>query len=195
MKIINRLVLICLLLMLGGCSMFQMPTGGIQQLLENLQANIEPLIRLIIACAYVTGFMMIVSAMYKLRIYGETRTMMPTHAQLSGPLMQFLVGVCLLYFPTFINYSVYTFWNDPILEYSGGTDWTDTLKHAVFSIIQLFGYIAVLRGLIMMSKSAHQGAQPGLFSKGIVHFVGGVLAINIWGTIKTIGSSLGLIMS
>jgi hypothetical protein len=122
--------------------------------------------------------------------------MMPSHAQMSGPAIQFVMGLFLLFLPTIINISVYTIWNDNIMAYPQSSDSiTKAVEGAIIGIIKLFGFVAVIRGVLSMAKSAHQGAQPGLFTKGLVHFVGGILAINVWGTVQTIGTSLGLTIS
>jgi len=195
-NIIKISVGIVVLLMLAGCSNIQLPSGGITDVLNNLYDNIQPLIQLAVAVAYVSGFMLVLSALYKLRIYGEVRTMMPSHAQMSGPAIQFVMGLFLLFLPTIINISVYTIWNDNIMAYPQSSDSvTKAVEGAIIGIIKLFGFVAVIRGVFSMAKSAHQGAQPGLFTKGLVHFVGGILAINVWGTVQTIGTSLGLTIS
>lgn len=195
-SIIKIAVCILVLLMLTGCSSIALPKGGIEDVLNNLYDNIQPLIRLAVACAYVSGFMLVLSALYKLRIYGEVRTMMPSHAQMSGPAIQFVMGLFLLFLPTIINMSVYTIWHDSVMAYPGaGDDLMKTMEKAIIVVIKLFGFVAVIRGVLAMSKSGNQGAQPGLFTKGLVHFVGGILAINVWGTVQTIGTSLGLTIS
>jgi intracellular multiplication protein IcmC len=195
MKINKRLVFISILftlVTLAGCSRAQLPSGGIQEMLQNLADNCEPLIRLAVASAYLLGFGCIVTAIYKLRAYGEVRTMMPSNAQMAGPASKFMVGIALLFLPTIVNISVYSLWHDHILEYPGGSDWSASIEAAIFTVIKLFGVIAVVRGLVLMARSTNQGAQPGTFSKGLVHLVGGIMAINIWGTLTAIGSTFGI---
>jgi intracellular multiplication protein IcmC len=195
MKINKNLVSIFVLLTLvtlAGCSRVELPSGGIQAMLQNLADNCEPLIRLAVASAYLMGLGCIVSAMYKLRAYGEVRTMMPSNAQMAGPALKFMVGILLLFLPTVINISVYSLWHDHILEYPGGSDWSASIEAAIFTVIKLFGVIAVVRGLVLMARSSSQGAQPGILTKGLVHLVGGIMAINIWGTLIAIGATLGI---
>jgi len=195
MKINKKLASIFILfalVTLVGCSRVELPSGGIQEMLQNLADNCEPLIKLAVASAYLIGFACIVSAMYKLRAYGEVRTMMPSNAQMAGPALKFMVGILLLFLPTVINLSVYSLWHDHILEYPGGSGWSASIEAAIFTVIKLFGVIAVVRGLILMARSSNQGAQPGTFTKGLVHLVGGIMAINIWGTLTTVGATLGI---
>ncbi len=195
MKINKKLASIFILftlVTLAGCSRAELPSGGIQAMLHNLADNCEPLIKLAVASAYLIGFACIVSAMYKLRAYGEVRTMMPSNAQMAGPALKFMVGILLLFLPTVINLSVYSLWHDHILEYPGGSGWSASIEAAIFTVIKLFGVIAVVRGLILMARSSNQGAQPGTFTKGLVHLVGGIMAINIWGTLTTVGATLGI---
>jgi len=195
MKINKKLASIFILfalVTLAGCSRVELPSGGIQEMLQNLADNCEPLIKLAVASAYLIGFACIVSAMYKLRAYGEVRTMMPSNAQMAGPALKFMVGILLLFLPTVINLSVYSLWHDHILEYPGGSGWSASIEAAIFTVIKLFGVIAVVRGLILMARSSNQGAQPGTFTKGLVHLVGGIMAINIWGTLTTVSATLGI---
>ena len=45
--------------------------------------------------------------------------------------------------------------------------------------IQVIGLIAFLRGWLLITKSTGEQPQPGAVSKGFIHVIGGVLAINI----------------
>ena len=44
----------------------------------------------------------------------------------------------------------------------------------------------------MLVKTVNEGSQPGTFSKGVVHIVGGTFAINIVGTVELLKASFGL---
>ena len=52
--------------------------------------------------------------------------------------------------------------------------------------------IAFIRGWILVVKGAQAGSQPGNSSKGLIYVVGGVMAINITGTIDLINATLGI---
>ena len=49
-------------------------------------------------------------------------------------------------------------------------------------------------GFLILTKATGQGAQPGTISKGFVHIIGGVLAINIVQTINMLQATVGLTM-
>ena len=198
MKILRRSTLVLTLLMLSGCGeegKFGLSIPNVAKMLDTLQSNFRPIEMLIFAVAYLAGFALIFSAIHKLRAYGEVRTMMPSNAQMSGPIVQFFVGTALIFLPSIVTISVTSLWGtDSLLAWPGGTgDW-DKIMGAVFGIVRILGYIALVRGLLLMSRAAQQGAQQGTFGKGMVHLVGGVLAINIWGTVTVIGASFGMFL-
>ena len=57
-------------------------------------------------------------------------------------------------------------------------------------IIQTIGLIAFIRGWVLVARSASQGQPPGGTGKGLVHVFGGILAMNIVGTIQVINNTL-----
>jgi intracellular multiplication protein IcmC len=187
-------ILILITLILSGCAELKSP--DVAKMMETLQANFRPIEMMIVGTAYVAGFGLLFSAIHKLRAYGEVRTMMPSNAQMTGPLIQFFIGIALIFLPSVIKVSVTSLWGtDSLLAWPGETgDW-DKIMGAVFGIVRILGYIALVRGLFLMSRAAQQGAQQGTFGKGMVHFFGGILAINIWGTVKVITASFGVFLT
>lgn len=192
--IFKYIFLIFLALILSGCAEIKVP--DVAKMMETLQTNFLPIEMLITGFAYVVGFGLIVSAVHKLRAYGEVRTMMPGNAQMTGPVIQFLIGAFMIFLPTTITISVTSIWGtDSLLKWPGATgDW-DKIWSAVFGIVRILGFIALMRGLLLMSRAAQQQAQQGTFSKGLIHFFGGILAINIWGTVKVITASFGIFLT
>ena len=193
-NVLYRSILIFTILMLNGCDKIKVP--DVARMMETLKTNFLPIEMLITGFAYVAGLGLIFSAMHKLRAYGEVRTMMPSNAQMMGPVVQFLIGTFLMFLPSIITISVTSIWGtDSLLAWPGDTgDW-DKIMGAVFGIVQILGYIALVKGLMLMSRAAQQGAQQGTFGKGMVHFFGGILAINIWGTVKVITASFGIFLN
>lgn len=60
----------------------------------------------------------------------------------------------------------------------GGQEWSD-LINTIVAYIQLVGLIAFVRGWFILSHSAESsGGQQGSFSKGLIHIIGGIMAIN-----------------
>ena len=61
----------------------------------------------------------------------------------------------------------------------------------VFLFVQVIGYVAFIRGWIIIAKSSSQGGgQHGSFGKGLMHVFGGVLGINIVQTLNVINNTL-----
>ena len=186
------LVVLIAVLSIAGCEGKGLSAPDINAMMRNLQQNFQPIVRLVFAVAYITGIWFIYSAVHSLRAYGEVRTMMPSNAEMSGPLVKLFIGAMLLFLPTMLDVSAYTLWG----AQSGGWEPTggkyEDVLRAVMGLVQIVGYIAFVRGLVMMAKSAQKGAQPGMFGKGMTHLIGGLLAVNIKLTLGVIRASVGL---
>ncbi|HJN37775.1 MAG TPA: hypothetical protein QF353_03260 [Gammaproteobacteria bacterium] len=147
------------------------------------------------ALFYITGFGLSMSAIYRLKKFGHRTAFMHVEAGIIGPSAQFFIGVALMFFQRLLNIVNYSIWENPDIEsinsWPSTTAFTvlDTIKPMV-QIIQVIGLFAFLRGFLLLSRSAQHGAQPGMASKGVVHLVGGVLAINIVATVNIVVNSL-----
>ena len=64
------------------------------------------------------------------------------------------------------------------------------LGNAVVIIFQTIGLYAFTRGWILIARAASQGQQPGGTGKGLMHVFGGVLAVNIVGTVELLKNTL-----
>ena len=166
-------------------------------MLNALQMNSVPIIRLTKAIAFVLGFWFMISAVQELKMIGHAQHGMSSpQGGLGKPLTRFILGVALLYFPTTIDTAVATLWG------SGGIMGYDTVsvgefdqvKAGIFALVQAVGYISFVRGFVILSRSTQQGAQQGSLGKGVVHIVGGIMAINIAATIEVIKNSLGFVV-
>ncbi len=169
-------------------------TVNFATMLGALKNNAGPIITFTVAVAYVIGIWFMISAIMELKKIGESAG--GAHGTLGGPLLKFIVGVLLVYLPSTIDISAGTLWGasgvQSALSYSpAGGDMFAPAKQGALAIIQVVGYISFVRGLIMLSHSSDQGSQAGSFGKGLMHIIGGILAINIIATIRIIGNSLG----
>jgi len=192
-KYINRILLVIILGIIPEVVYAGAPEIG--QMMQNLKRDLPHLVKFIAAVSYTGGVWFVFSALHELRIYGQARTMMPTNINLSGPLIRLVVGVFMMFLPGFINVSIYTLWNyssTEILLYPADikAGWSDIIQ-GVVALIRVIGYIAFVRGLILVTRSARQGVPPGMLSKAITHIIGGLLAINIVGTIDAIKGTFG----
>jgi intracellular multiplication protein IcmC len=164
-------------------------------ILQTLQTQLGPVYQLVVAIAYVMGIWFISDSIYRLKKYGQSRTMMSTQASLAKPVILMGIGVALLYFPTFATVSIQSLWvygsSSSVLKYPSEPSMFDAFIHPLIDIIRLFGLIAVVRGLVILTKIANESTQPGTVGKGLMHIVAGTLAINIVGTIDVIKATFG----
>ena len=164
-------------------------------ILQNVSQQVPALMRLVTAITYVMGFYFIFWGILRLKQFGEQRTMMTAEHHLKGPLVLITVGSLLLYLPTSVEVGLSTFWTNPT-PYAYVTQqsspWGELFKDC-FVIIQLFGTIAFIRGLLLLGRLAGQGQMmQGNFGKAMTHIIGGIFCINIYQFVQMIFSTLGL---
>ena len=167
-------------------------------MLSAMQDNAGAIIKLVVATAYVIGIWFIFSAIIGLKKMGNSS--MQQQSGIGGPLLKFIIGLLLLYLPSAIDVSVGSIWGhtaigseaSSYMEYKATSgDPYSGAKAGAIALIRVMGYISFVRGLIILSHSGDQGSQSGTFGKGIVHIIGGILAINIVGSVKVIANTLG----
>lgn len=179
-----------LMLLLTGCNM---GIGGATFTLKNFDdKNFQPLMQTIVAVGWLMGLWLIVVGFFKLKVYGQSRTMMSSHASVVSPLMFLFVGTALLYLPFLAKTSLYSIWgSNDVLAYLGKGDnaWT-TYFQPIVHLMTIIGYVSFIKGWMILSRLGKEGGgQPGMPSKGFMHIFGGLLAINFLGTIDIIRSS------
>jgi len=165
--------------------------------LENFSREFPDLIRFITAGAFVSGVFLIFTAIFKMKQYGEMRTMMSANTDLKIPLSLILAGSALVYFPTMLHTWLATFFGHsyitPLCIKCSPNANTDRLVFDLERFVQIVGLIAFIRGWWIVAKAAGGGAgsQQATFGKGLIHIVGGIFAINIQGTADVLFSTLG----
>lgn len=164
----------------------------------NIDNNLKGITQFITALFYIVGLSLAFGAVLRLKKFGQRTSFMHVEAGLLGPVAQLLIGVALVYSPTLLKTINMTFWQTPNFENvlswqlsMPNSQYLDIIKPIV-GIIQLVGAIAFLRGWIILSKASNQGAQPGSITKGVIHIIGGVLALNITRTISIVMNTFGL---
>ncbi len=169
-----------------------------RSIFQNIDNNLHGISQFITALFYIVGISLAFGAVLKLKKFGQRTSFMHVEAGLLGPAVQLFVGVALVYSPALFKAINNTFWQTPnfqnVLNWqtnAPNSHYLDIIKPIV-GIIQLVGAVAFLRGWIILTKATNQGAQPGSMSKGIVHIVGGVLALNITRTITVIMNTFGM---
>ncbi|HHT0593027.1 TPA: type IV secretion protein IcmC [Legionella anisa] len=175
--------------------------SGQVNILTNVANSLIPVERMITGGAYLIGCAFLFKAVYSLKTYGEARTMMSSNTSMKEPIVYLLVGAIFIYFPSaFSSLMVSTFGYQNVLQYapvSSNNSTLDTLfgtgsvvGRPLTIIIQVIGLVAFVRGWVLIARSASQGQPPGGTGKGLMHVFGGILAINIVGTIEMINNTL-----
>lgn len=201
---IIRYILFSLLLNLACAQDSGGTTDGTQYTAESIFANLSLSLsgvsQFLTALAYIIGIYLTVSSVFKLKKFGHRTAFMHVEAGMFGPIMQFFVGVAMLYTPSFIGVLNATVFGDSsidnVMAYTSAEstpDWATAIE-PMFETIQVVGLIAFIRGWLILSKSVQKdgGNQPGQLTKGVIHIVGGVLAMNVTRTIDVITATFGL---
>jgi intracellular multiplication protein IcmC len=154
--------------------------------------SLSGLSTLVTAATYLLGIFMIASAIYNLKAVADARTMMSQQADITGPVIKMFVGVGLIWWPTLIDVSTYTFWGTTSpLSYNPTFGYElDTVIEVAFEIIRLIGIIAFIRGWYYIVKSGEQGSQATV-TKGLTHVVGGLFAYHIGAFVRVLMNTFG----
>lgn len=160
-------------------------------IVEHLKENLSALVTLLVATSYVMGIWFIFSAINELRLYGQARTMMPVSTNFTGPFSKIVVGVSMMFLPGFLDMLIYNMWGYGADEAGDiGAGLTPALQ-ATALIVRILGYIAMIRGFVILSRAGKQGAPPGSMGKGFAHVIGGILSVNIGGTVDILKALIG----
>ena len=166
------------------------------EMLQALNADLPAITTLITAASYLIGFWFFFRGIYKLRQYGELRTMMASNTDLRDPMMLFAAGACLLFLPTIISIAESTFFSNytatPISYgvLNAKTEWEMT-ERVVLALVRLVGLIAFIKSVMMLGNlNSHSGGQNTL-GKALTHMIGGVMAMNINATIDMVRATFG----
>ena len=165
--------------------------------LTNIANSLLPVENLVTGAAYLMGIGFAFKALFTLKTHGEQRSSLSGTGNMKEALVYVVVSAVLLYFPTaFEALMNSTFGYSTVLAYSQNPYLTGILgtNSAVGSsltiIIQVIGLFAFVKGWIMIARGASQGQGAGNTGKGLMHVFGGILAMNIVGTIDVIVNTL-----
>jgi intracellular multiplication protein IcmC len=161
-------------------------------MLASIGAQMPNVMRMITAFSYVMGMWMIITSLMKFKKYGEQRTMMSGEHHLRDPLTYLVTGTLMLYLPTSIQVGMSTFFANPSpFGYDTDTDRVAQISNNAYMIVQIFGTMAFIRGLLILSKTGH-GGQQNETSKGLTHVIGGLFCINIFQVLQVILFTIGV---
>lgn len=183
----------------AGSTTLQCFISSQADILTNIANNIVPVEKLITGAAYLMGIGFAFKAISTLKQHGENRAAMSQGGGMKEPLLYFVIAAVFIYFPTAFSILMNTtFGYSSVLAYSTlntnnqalNTLFNGEAGRSLTMIIQLIGLIAFMRGWILISKGSSQGQAPGGTAKGIMHIIGGVLAMNIIGTLEVLNATL-----
>ena len=145
---------------------------------------------MLIALSQVLAIMFAFSAVLKLKKFGQNSQMTASHPSLLGPVMSLFIAAVLFFLPLTLDTLINTMWGynySGVLSYlsTSSSTW-DSLIQPVILIIRIIGLIAFLRGWIILGRATNEGAQPGTMAKAFTHIIGGILGINIVGTVTVL---------
>lgn len=191
-NITNDCLIVALMLMLPSVALADAPIN-VDQMLANLREQIPYLTTFVTAFCFLAGFFFMFKAFYALKQYGEMRTMTSAGTDLRGPISSIVVAACLMFTPSIIDIGLTTVYgNASIISYEEtGTEW-DNLSETIIMIVQFVGGVAFVRGLMIMHKVGTGQQQQVTFAKGLIHLIGGVIALNIVGATHIMFTTLGL---
>lgn len=164
-----------------------------EQMLKNITAQLPSVMELVTAMAYVIGFSFVIKGIMLLKHVGEMRTQMSHEHSITQPIVYLIVGALLIYLPSTVVMVQSTFFTPVPYSYvSGQSDWDDVM-HSVIVAVQLFGTIAFIKGLVLLSHVGGGHGGQGSLGKGLTHIIGGIFCINIYTFVKVILNTLGVL--
>lgn len=165
---------------------------------ENLNTSLEDIYPALQKICWIAGVFFVLKGLYMLKKMGYKTAFMGGGAGMTGPAIIVVIGVILINTPAFIKIMLTTLFAQDSVQSTaswearqGSDTWYSAITPMI-GLIQVIGIVAFLRGWILLVKANNENAPPGNMSKGFLHVVAGVMAINITGTIDVINKTLGL---
>lgn len=169
--------------------------------INNIANNVHSLVRLIAYAAYIMGVAFAFKALHSLKMYGESRSSMSGHANMKEPLTYIIAATVLVSTPTVIKiFMNMTFGYSNVLAYApvnssnsllaGLFGGNSPIGSALATIIQVIGAFTFVKGWLIIARSAGQGQGRETLGKAFMHIFGGILAMNIVGTVQIINNTL-----
>jgi hypothetical protein len=164
-------------------------SAGVDAMFANFRDSSVALTRLIKYISYIIGLFFVINSIHKFSQLGSNQQLTP-----KVPITMFFVGVSIFSLTSVVNMATATMamgaGPGTILMPSGPAFGAVTAAglQGVFLFIRLVGYIAFIRGFLLLNQ-AGQG-KDGTVGRGLTHIFGGVAAINITITAKILANTL-----
>lgn len=178
-------------------------TGGFSDLsLTTITSSLYSVQSLISGGAYILGISFVIKAIYSMKSLAESRAQHSAHSSMKEPVLYLLAGAMLIYLPTAVSIFLNTTFGvgAQILAYAPISSSNTTLNNlfgqdstvgaVIALVVQVIGLIAFIRGWVLIARSTSQGHSQGGVGKGLAHVFGGILAMNIIGTLQVVNNTL-----
>jgi hypothetical protein len=155
--------------------------GGIDGALIKLGAEVMAILQMgfFWAVAYVMGAIMAVRTAVKLKQHSDN----PNHHPLSSAMVSFFITAALVALPSSMDAIRETLGFSSVssspLGYLQGSSGGGAMEGAIYAYAAFFGYIAFIRGLMILNKGAEPSKRGDELGRGITHLVGAVMATNL----------------
>lgn len=164
------------------------------QMIESLRAQLPDVLILLQDFSYLLGFFYVGHGLWRGR-----NSLYDSRITKESVISQILLGACLIAIPTFgwhVENTLFSGAHGSLqqLAYTGpgGQDMSIGVE-AIEYFIQVVGWIAIVRGLMILREVGNGTAGQGVSAKkGVIHILGGGLATVCVATAQAIGSTFGL---
>ncbi|MBY0544695.1 MAG: hypothetical protein K2Q14_04010 [Gammaproteobacteria bacterium] len=165
------------------------------QMLENIDAQLPYFYSAVSGFAYLCGLFFMIAGIHAFKEFGNG-AMSGNKLAMKEPLAYIIIGAMLIYLPTAKDVFLTTVYGTATVSAYVGYGVSDTFNEmgkVIVDIVQFVGFIAFVRGLMMMHKvGVGQTQQGASFNKGLTHLIGGVIAMNIVAFGHIISTTLGI---
>lgn len=156
--------------------------------LTNLSDAVVAIKTLVAAVAWICGITLIWKGITGFKIFATQTFGSAQRGEMSGPIVYLFVGGLLCYLPSTQEVGLFTIFNsaqtgseDELIAWlvPGAEEKWKAIAAVLVKYMMLIGFIAFVRGWLILSKMGASGSQPGSMGKGLTHVIGGILLMNI----------------
>lgn len=156
--------------------------------LQNLSDAVTAIKALVGAVAFICGIALVWKGVTAFKIFATQTFGSAQRGELAGPIVYLTVGAILIYLPSASEVSMFTIFQtdtagseSELIAYliPGAEEKWANIALVLVKYMMLIGFIAFVRGWLILSKMGQSGSQPGSMGKGLTHIIGGVLLMNI----------------
>ena len=169
---------------------------NLETILFNISTTLPAIVQMVMGFCYVFGLWLTFRALYKLKQYGELRTMMSSNTDLREPMLLLMVGAFMLLLPTTIQFAENTlfdyYYAQPIMYPTSQQSPWGMVEDVLIQIVRFVGLIAFIRGWSIVTHLGGQSNPNATFGKAITFIVAGVLAMNFHGTVRVLAQTIGV---